>query len=135
MATTYPLAANNSPFQRYDHEFPHAPCGPPWIRNFSGYFSFGSNPGGLTMNPWISSSFAPLNVNDSNGCMSICDNTASFMCVTSIDSLTCPVFSSALSDLIIEISAGARIEVFENQSCPLRDTKSSALKVPPQMLL
>ena len=34
------------------------------------------------MNPCTSSSFAPLNVNDSNGCMSICDNSASFMCVT-----------------------------------------------------
>src|SRR5205814_7987639 len=79
-------AANNSAFQRYVHEFPHAPCGPPWIKNFSGYFLvgrdsveppgdevFGStesrpteNPGGLIMNPCTSSSFAPLNVNDSN---------------------------------------------------------------------
>src|ERR1700720_2231286 len=82
MTTTYPLAANNSAFQRYVHEFPHAPCGPPWIKNFSGYFFAGSNPGGLIMKPCTSSSFAPLNVNDSNGCMSICDNTASFMWVT-----------------------------------------------------
>src|SRR5438132_5689650 len=75
-------AANNCTFQRYVHEFPHAPCGPPWIKNLSGYFFAGSNPGGLTMNPWTSSSFAPLNVNTSNGCISICDNSASFMWVT-----------------------------------------------------
>src|SRR3984893_5865174 len=82
MTTTKPLAANNSAFQRYVHEFPHAPCGPPWIKNFSGYFSAGSNPGGLIMNHCTSSSFAPLNVNDSNGSLSALANNASFMWLT-----------------------------------------------------
>ena len=65
------VGANNSGFQRYDHEFPQAPCGPPWIKNFSGYFLLGSNPGGFTRNPCTSSLFAPLNVNGSSGCISI----------------------------------------------------------------
>src|SRR5206468_10276653 len=82
LLSEFPVAANNSAFQRYVHELPHAPCGPPWIKNFSGYFLFGIKPGGLTIKPCTSSSFAPLNVNDSNGCMSIFDKTASFIWVS-----------------------------------------------------
>src|SRR3982750_3708126 len=48
MTTTYPFAANSCAFQRYDHESPQAPCGPPWIKNFTGYFLLASKFGGLT---------------------------------------------------------------------------------------
>src|SRR5437762_7274739 len=113
-------AANNSAFQRYVHEFPHAPWGPPWIKNFSGYFFAGSNLGGLTMNPCTSSSFAPLNVNDSTGCMSICDSRASFMWVTGTGTScfvmnppsSCARFESAPSAKTRrQISVGAAIDI------------------------
>src|SRR5436305_9164939 len=110
-------AANNSAFQRYVHEFPHAPCGPPWIKNFSGYFLFGSNPGGLTMNPCTSSSFAPLNVNDSTGCMSICDNSASFMCVICANKLACSPISGPVNlSVVRQISLGAAIDARVNNT-------------------
>src|ERR1039458_9359005 len=38
MMTTYPFAANSSGFQRKLQSSPQAPCGPPWMRNFTGYF-------------------------------------------------------------------------------------------------
>src|SRR5207253_5569692 len=78
---------------------------------------------------WTSSLFAPLNVDDSKGCMSICDNTASFMCVTSTkrSSFAWPVTTSTLSDFNCPISVGARIDALENQTRPFLQTKSSAL--------
>src|SRR5207245_6152050 len=81
------------------------------------------------MSPWTSSLFAPLNVNDSKGCMLICDNTASFMCVTSTkrSSFAWPVTTSTLSDFNCPISVGARIDALENQTRPFLQTKSSAL--------
>src|SRR6516164_11683458 len=47
VATTHPCAAQSAGFHRYDHESPHSPCGPPWIRNTTGYFFDASKPGGL----------------------------------------------------------------------------------------
>ena len=46
-ATTQPCAAHSDGFQRVDQASPHAPCGPPWIRNTTGYFLDGSKFGGL----------------------------------------------------------------------------------------
>ena len=37
-ATTQPCAAHSAGFHRVDHASPQAPCGPPWIRNTTGYF-------------------------------------------------------------------------------------------------
>src|SRR5437016_3190682 len=47
-ATTHPCAAHSDGFHRDDHASSHAPCGPPWIRNTTGYFFAGSKPGGLS---------------------------------------------------------------------------------------
>src|SRR3954468_24757585 len=46
-ATTQPCAAHSDGFHRYDHASPHSPCGPPWIRNTTGYFLAASKFGGL----------------------------------------------------------------------------------------
>src|SRR5580765_4723279 len=77
MMTTYPLAAKSSGFQRYDQSSPQAPWGPPWIRNFTGYFLLESKFGGLTTKPWTLSPFAPGNQNDSSGDMATWERTAS----------------------------------------------------------
>src|SRR5713101_3375009 len=82
MMTTYPLAAKSSGFQRYDQSSPHAPCGPPWIRNFTGYLLVESKFGGLTRKPSTLSPCAPLNQNDSSGDMATCERRVSFRCVT-----------------------------------------------------
>src|ERR1700746_664937 len=85
MMTTYPLlvdevgAANNSGFQRYDQSSPQAPCGPPWMRNFTGYFLLASKLGGLTMNPWPLVWAAPVNQKVCAPFISIVPKTGSFM--------------------------------------------------------
>src|SRR5580704_9863065 len=77
MMTTYPLgvaevgAAKSSAFQRKDQSSPQAPCGPPWMRNFTGYFLLASKLGGLTRKPWTLSPLAPSNQKDSRGDMAI----------------------------------------------------------------
>src|SRR5690349_20756586 len=82
MMTTYPLGvdavgdANSSGFQRYDQSSPQAPCGPPSIKNFTGYFFEASKFGGMTRKPWTLSPFAPGNQKDSSGDMAICERTA-----------------------------------------------------------
>src|SRR5437764_10468106 len=127
MLSEFPVAANNSAFHRYVHSFPQAPCGPPWSKNLSGYFLFGSNPGGLTRNPCTSSLFAPLNVNDSNGCMSIVDKSASFMWVI--------CFGSGSVRTCNQISFGAPIDcrVKYKLSVPLQ-TKSSLCSRAPSVV-
>src|SRR5437667_8554605 len=82
MTTTYPLAAKSSGFQRYDQSSPHAPCGPPWMRNFTGYFLLGSKLGGLTRKPWTLSLFEPGNQKDSSGDMEIWERTESLRWVS-----------------------------------------------------
>src|ERR1035438_6075653 len=82
MITTYPLAANSSGFQRYDQSSPHAPSGPPWMRNFTGYFLLASKFGGFTMKPWTFSFAAPVNQKFSSGCISTCESTDPFRFVT-----------------------------------------------------
>src|SRR4051794_38416005 len=73
ITTTYPSDANMFGFHRNDQSSPHAPCGPPWIRNFTGYFFAASNFGGFTMNPCTFFFSAPVNQNGSAGCMEISD--------------------------------------------------------------
>src|SRR5579863_8347081 len=80
--TTYPFAANIWAFQRNDHESPHAPCGPPWMRNFTGHFLLESKFGGFTMNPSTFVCSAPVNQNGSTGEVKIFAKTASFKCVS-----------------------------------------------------
>src|SRR5262245_17344120 len=58
-ATTHPCAAQSDGFQRDDHASPHAPCGPPWIRNTTGYFFVASKLGGLISQYWIGVPPAP----------------------------------------------------------------------------
>src|ERR1700694_1762121 len=82
MMTTYPLAAKSSGFQRYDQSSPQAPCGPPWMRNFTGYFLLASKFGGLTRKPSTLSLFEPGNQKDSSDCMSICERSASLRWVS-----------------------------------------------------
>src|ERR1051325_6278164 len=79
MITTYPSAANSSAFQRYDHSSPHCPCGPPWIRNLTGYFWAWLKFGGLSRKPWTFTPAEPANQKGSTGCMAIFPRTASFM--------------------------------------------------------
>src|SRR2546423_6780166 len=81
MMTTYPFAANSSGFQRYDQSSPHAPCGPPWMRNFTGYFFEASKFGGLTRVPSTQSPCAPVNEKASPSDMLICESKLSFICV------------------------------------------------------
>src|SRR5690349_8727138 len=86
--TTYPLgadavgAANSSGFQRNDQSSPQAPCGPPWIRNFTGYFFEASKFGGLTRKPSTLSPCAPVNQKGSSGDMATWERTASLRCVS-----------------------------------------------------
>src|SRR5688572_28328678 len=58
-AITQPCAAQSAGFQRYDHASSHAPCGPPRIRNTTGYFLEASNAGGLSNQYWIGAPPAP----------------------------------------------------------------------------
>src|SRR3954466_6934296 len=51
-ATTQPCAAHSEGFQRADQASSHAPCGPPWMRNTTGYFFDGLKPGGLISQYW-----------------------------------------------------------------------------------
>src|SRR6202167_5847393 len=92
MMTTYPLlvvefgdpevgAAKSSAFQRKLQSSPQAPCGPPWMRNFTGYFLLASKFGGLTRKPSTLSWFAPGNQKDSSGDMSTWERTARLRCV------------------------------------------------------
>src|SRR3954452_21303526 len=96
MTTTYPLAANSSGFQRYDHESPHAPCGPPWIRNFTGYFFDASKSGGFTMKPSTFLPIDPVNQNGSSGEVWTCAKTASFRCVSWLAFSGCQMHSPFL---------------------------------------
>src|SRR2546429_420239 len=82
MMTTYPLAANSSEFQRNDHESPHDPWGPPWMRNLTAYLFFGSKPGGLTMKPSTFTFSEPVNQNGSSGCMETFERRASLTWVS-----------------------------------------------------
>src|SRR5580692_2098709 len=108
MMTTYPDGcdgvgdANSSGFQRKLQSFPQAPCGPPWIRNFTGYFLEASKLGGLTIKASTSSPRAPLKSNDSAFAMLIPDSSESFTCVSACASFnaqrsfpasTSPVFA------------------------------------------
>src|SRR4051794_4084099 len=79
---TYPLAANSSGFHRYDHESPQAPCGPPWMRNFTGYFFAASKSGGFTMKPSTFFPAAPANQNGSRGSIWTWERTASLTWVS-----------------------------------------------------
>src|SRR5260221_4678128 len=78
MMTTYPLAAKSSGFQRKLQSSPQAPWGPPWMRNFTGYFLVASKFGGLTRKPSTLSPFAPVKKKDSIFDMLICDSKLSF---------------------------------------------------------
>src|SRR6202021_2859737 len=89
MMTTYPLLvvefddpevgeANSSGFQRKLQSSPQAPCGPPWMRNFTGYFLLASKFGGLTRKPSTLSPLAPVNQKDSRGDTGTWERTASF---------------------------------------------------------
>src|SRR5579863_3486593 len=95
MTTTYPLlvdevgAANSSGFHRKLQSSPQAPCGPPWMRNFTGYFFEASKFGGLTRKPSTLSLCAPVNQKDSSGDMATWDREASLRWVS-----CCPFGSS-----------------------------------------
>src|ERR1700738_3193566 len=84
MMTTYPLAAKSSEFQRYDQSSPHAPCGPPWMRNFTGYFLLASKFGGLTRKPSTLSPFTPGNQKDSSGDIVTWERTGAFAWVMAV---------------------------------------------------
>src|SRR5512133_854661 len=49
----------------------HWMCGPPWISTNSGYFLFGSKPGGFTSMLWMRLPRFDVNQNVSTGCQSI----------------------------------------------------------------
>src|ERR1700741_690474 len=79
------------------------------------------------MNPCTSSLFAPLNVNNSNGCISVRDSSASFRWVTAVPK------SGDGNDLlksIFQISLGASAEARENHRYWPRQTMSPAEKSP-----
>src|ERR1700691_5472010 len=88
MMTTYPLlveevgAAKSSAFQRKLQSSPQAPSGPPWMRNFTGYFLLASKFGGRTRKPSTLSPFAPGSQKDSSRDMATWDRTASLKCVS-----------------------------------------------------
>src|SRR5687768_837820 len=66
-ATTQPWAAHSEGFQRVDQASSHAPCGPPWIRNTTGYFREASKWGGLISQYCTVAPAAPFTVRDSGG--------------------------------------------------------------------
>src|SRR5260370_8134106 len=82
MISPYTLAANSSGFQPELQSSPQAPCGPPWMRNFTGYFLLASKFGGLTRKPSTSSPCAPVKEKDSIFVMLTCERSDSFTCVT-----------------------------------------------------
>src|SRR5215471_10168007 len=104
MMTTNPLGveevgdANSSGFQRKDQSSPQAPCGPPWIRNFTGYFLLASKFGGLTSMPSTLSPCAPVNQKGSPSAISICDRSLSLIWVRAASLLreqfSCPLSTS-----------------------------------------
>src|SRR5262249_24766 len=61
-ATTYPRAAHTSGHQRKLQPSSHAPCGPPWTRNATGYFFVESKPGGFRSHICIGVPPAPLSI-------------------------------------------------------------------------
>src|SRR4030095_12974925 len=61
-AMTQPCAAHSSGFHRYDHASSHAPCGPPWIRNTTGYFLDASKLPGLMSQYCTDAPAAPVTV-------------------------------------------------------------------------
>src|SRR5260370_23550329 len=83
MMTTYPLGvdevgdANSSGFQRKLQSSPQARCGPPWMRNFTGYFFEASKFGGLTRKPSTLSPCAPSNQNVCSGLIRTWERTES----------------------------------------------------------
>src|SRR5215472_6418760 len=90
MMTTYPLGvaevgdAKSWGFQRYDQSSPQAPCGPPWIRYFSGYVLLLSKLGGRMMKPCTFSLAAPVYQKVSIGCISTFDSTSSLRWVSGL---------------------------------------------------
>src|SRR5437764_14992785 len=81
ITTMYPPEANICAFQRKVQESSHAPCGPPWMRNFTGYFFLASNAGGFTMKPSTFLFSEPVNQNGSSGEVCTCAKMAPFMWV------------------------------------------------------
>src|SRR5262245_55588759 len=59
---THPCAAHSDGFQREDQASSQAPCGPPWIRNTTGYFFAASKSGGVISQYWIGVPPAPATV-------------------------------------------------------------------------
>src|SRR5579872_1288230 len=139
MITTYPDGcdevgdANSSGFQRYDQSSPQAPCGPPWMRNFTGYFFEASKFGGLTRKPSTLSPFAPANQKDSSGDMETSERRASFTCVKAF-AVNMPNFCSGWRGVVLsfcdedrgilggalvgicQISVGARSDILVNNN-------------------
>src|SRR5579862_3886928 len=117
MMTTYPDGcdevgdANSSGFQRYDQSSPQAPCGPPWMRNFTGYFLLASKFGGLTRKPSTLSPWAPVNQKDSNGDMATWVRTASLRCVS--------------RSVIPKLTNGGSLLGFEGLPCAKRPQESA----------
>src|SRR5688572_10535011 len=80
--TTQPWAAQSAGFQRDDQPSPHAPCGPPWMRNTTAYLRNGLNPGGLRIQYWMGAPAAPGTVKLSGGFMSTSRSQPEFSDVT-----------------------------------------------------
>src|SRR5215472_5095450 len=132
MMTTYPWlpgvgTAKSSGFHLKDQSSPQAPCGPPWIRNFTGYFFEGSKFGGLTKVASTLSLLAPVNQKGSPSDMSICESSCSLMWVRarslfseqdSFPGSTSPVFEGHPSPiaLAVYISLGAFRDMRLNRS-------------------
>src|SRR5438105_15209659 len=114
MTTTYPLAANSSGFQRYDHMSPSGTCGPPCTMNFSGYFLLASKFGGLTRKPCTLSPFAPGNQKDSSGGIWICESTGSLTFVTASAALVRKLYISGAFVPKLYISFGCEIDMRVN---------------------
>src|SRR5213595_2485139 len=99
-ATTQPCAAHSDGFQRYDHASSHAPCGPPWIRNTTGYFFDASKSGGLISQYCTGAPPAPGAVRLSGLAKETSFSHASFSCVSG-----CGAF--IVARVTRKISAGA----------------------------
>src|SRR6187397_1996720 len=82
--TTQPCAAQSVGFQRADHPSPHAPCGPPWIRNTTAYLRRGLKFGGLTIQYWTGAPAAPGTVKLSGGLMFTFCSQPTFSPVTGV---------------------------------------------------
>src|SRR5262249_23254741 len=107
-ATIQPCAAHRAGFHRDDHPSSQAPCGPPWIRNTTGYFLAGSKPGGLSSQYCTRAPAAPTAVRLSGAAISVADLHSAFSRVSALDVPSAPTRKSSAGDVSVDVATTAK---------------------------